>query len=304
MQVIIDKYDRWSTQSRNQKEKGSDTAFYAGGNKGKTSQKSNKDIKCFNCHKKGHKKINCWAKGGGKEGQGPQSKLKKEEPKKETANATDEGEGVWMAVLSNSDDENIADDEFDNFTISDNDLFFEDNDGNTEAILTKDMKNLQISKTFKPTTYPYNDVYDFCKDSMDSSDDNNNATGAAAMTVESEEESKMEVNPYWTKINVNELQGLGSPTTVLFSDTDSMPDLVTMTDSEDSIVFVFSRSGTSCTNDSKNERNLASFSDKEMIILDEDNGEEELTTFDAAMLVNIEGNVKEIQTKLYDSSMS
>ena len=139
---------------------------------------------------------------------------------------------------------------------------------------------------------------------MDYSDDDNNATGAAAMTVESEEESETEVNPYWTKIDIDELQGLGSPTTILFSDTDSMPDLVTMTDSEDSIVFVFSGSGTSCTNDSENERNLASFSDEEMIILDKDNGEEGLTMFDAAMLVNIEGNVKGIQMELYNSNMS
>ena len=58
------------------------------------------------------------------------------------------------------------------------------------------MKNLKISETSKPATYPYNDVYDFCKDSMDSSDDDNNAAGAAAMTVESEEESKTEVNLY------------------------------------------------------------------------------------------------------------
>ena len=104
-----------------------------------------------------------------------------------------------MAVVSDSDNENMADDDFDDFTILDDNLFFEDNDGNTEAILTKDMKNLKISETSKPITYPYNDVYDFCKDSMDSSDDDNNATGAAAMSVESEEESEMEVNPYWTK---------------------------------------------------------------------------------------------------------
>ena len=209
-----------------------------------------------------------------------------------------------MAVVSNSDNENMADDEFDDFTVSNDDLFFEDNDGNTEAILTKDMKNLKISETSKPITYPYDDVYDFCKDSMDSSNDDNNATGATAMTVESEEESEMEVNLYWTKINIDKLRGLGSPTTVLFSDTDSMPDLEKVSDSEDSIVFVFSGSGTSCTNDSENKRNLALFSDEEMTILDKDNGEEGLTTFDAAMLVNIEGNVEGTQMELYDSGAS
>jgi hypothetical protein len=29
---------------------------------------------CFNCHKKGHIARDCWAKGGGKEGQGPRSR--------------------------------------------------------------------------------------------------------------------------------------------------------------------------------------------------------------------------------------
>ena len=34
----------------------------------------NKDKKCYNCHKKGHIKRDCWAKGGGKEGQGPKGR--------------------------------------------------------------------------------------------------------------------------------------------------------------------------------------------------------------------------------------
>ena len=38
-----------------------------------------------------------------------------------------------------------------------------------------------------------------------------------------------------------------------------------------------------------------------MIILDKDKGEEGLTTFNTAMLVNIEGNVKGIQMELYNS---
>jgi hypothetical protein len=34
----------------------------------------NKDKECFNCHKKGHVKPDCWAKGGGKEGQSPKGR--------------------------------------------------------------------------------------------------------------------------------------------------------------------------------------------------------------------------------------
>ena len=34
------------------------------------------DVECYNCHKKGHTRDNCWSKGGGKEGQGPRTKMK------------------------------------------------------------------------------------------------------------------------------------------------------------------------------------------------------------------------------------
>ena len=34
------------------------------------------DVECYNCHKKGHTRDNCWSKGGGKEGQGPRTNMK------------------------------------------------------------------------------------------------------------------------------------------------------------------------------------------------------------------------------------
>ena len=76
----------------------------------KGGKRLNKDIECFNCHKKRHKKAECWAKGGGKEGQGPKSKAKTEELKKEQANTADETDGVWMTFTSNSGNEHMADD--------------------------------------------------------------------------------------------------------------------------------------------------------------------------------------------------
>ena len=43
-------------------------------------------VKCENCKGSGHDKANCWAKGGGKEGQGPRSQRgKREEKRPETA---------------------------------------------------------------------------------------------------------------------------------------------------------------------------------------------------------------------------
>ena len=42
----------------------------------KSQKGAKKDVECFNFHKKGHYKADCWAEGGGKEGEGPKSKGK------------------------------------------------------------------------------------------------------------------------------------------------------------------------------------------------------------------------------------
>jgi hypothetical protein len=63
-----------------------------GKGKGK-AQNTQSDIKCENCGGSGHKKPDCWSKGGGKEGQGPRQKKKK-------------GKQVETAVVAVKDDEN------------------------------------------------------------------------------------------------------------------------------------------------------------------------------------------------------
>ena len=55
-----------------------------------------------------------------------------------------------------------------------------------------------------------------------SNDDDN--TGAAAI-IESESENEVEIDPYSSKIKTDELQEIGKPMEVLFSDTDSIPNL-------------------------------------------------------------------------------
>jgi len=46
-------------------------AMESGSRKGKDKSKDKKKVECYNCHKTGHYKSKCWAKGSGKEGQGP-----------------------------------------------------------------------------------------------------------------------------------------------------------------------------------------------------------------------------------------
>ena len=308
IQAIIDEYDRRSTRHGSSREKTADAAFFAsaGNNQGKTRRKSEKDIECFNCRKKGHKKADCWAKGGGKEGQGPRSKAKKEEPKKESANAAEE-EGVWMAVASDSDNECMADDEFDDFEISEDDLFFfdeESDNGNNEESLTHDLRHLQLSEVPKPMSqYSNNDLYDFCKTSTDSSDEN---AGAAAITIDSESGSDVEINPYWLNVTVDELQGLGNPKEVLKTDTDSMPKLVTVSDSEDSVIFTLSRpdsSNSMHTNYSNDDQHATLFSNREVMDWTTDVAME-TSMLDAAMIANTDQHNEGIQTELYDSGAS
>ena len=63
-----------------ERSKNSDHALVANARKGKgkscqkkgsDNEKQDNEIVCYNCNKPGHKKADCWSKGGSKEGQGP-----------------------------------------------------------------------------------------------------------------------------------------------------------------------------------------------------------------------------------------
>src|SRR6202522_1443735 len=77
MLTITEEYERRMLKAKGGK-KDENVAFYSNdsgkGRKGDSSSKKDRNIECFNCHKKGHKKPDCWAPGGGKEGQGPNQK--------------------------------------------------------------------------------------------------------------------------------------------------------------------------------------------------------------------------------------
>src|SRR5882762_7911695 len=101
--AICDKADRKAIKNPKPKREEHDAAFVAGqpkrggGNSG--SKKSKKDVECFNCHKKGHLKRDCWAPGGGAEGKGPKNQKgkQKETAAKTEAKDDEDTDAVWMA---------------------------------------------------------------------------------------------------------------------------------------------------------------------------------------------------------------
>jgi hypothetical protein len=63
---LMEKEDTKAGKSGKDVKDPNDKAFAAGSTKKKDKDKCK--VECHNCHKKGHMKANCWAKGGGKEG--------------------------------------------------------------------------------------------------------------------------------------------------------------------------------------------------------------------------------------------
>jgi gag-polypeptide of LTR copia-type len=75
MRIITNEYDtcvREQTGSYNRDKAFATRTARNKNQKGQSQGQNRCDIECYNCHKKGHTKAQCWAKGGGKEGQYPQ----------------------------------------------------------------------------------------------------------------------------------------------------------------------------------------------------------------------------------------
>src|SRR6266850_1926582 len=70
-QFILDESKRQQVKDKYVESRNEALAAESGSQKGKDKSKDKKKVECYNCHKTGHYKSECWAKGGGKEGQGP-----------------------------------------------------------------------------------------------------------------------------------------------------------------------------------------------------------------------------------------
>ena len=105
VKLITDDYDKRMLR-KGTNSKTDDQAFTAS-----TQKRDHRDLECFNCKKKGHIKANCWAKGGGKEGQRPQRKSAKSKEKEKSSDkdtaaiASDKNEDIesWAAIVAEED---------------------------------------------------------------------------------------------------------------------------------------------------------------------------------------------------------
>ncbi|KAJ3496166.1 hypothetical protein NLJ89_g10524 [Agrocybe chaxingu] len=118
IQKVTEEYDHRTSKAKMSARKEENVAFYAnenGGKKGESSSGGKKIVRCNNCKRRGHTKPDCWAKGGGKEGQGPKAKEKaktegkgKERESVSAASAKakdDSDDAAWMAMSAFVQDE-------------------------------------------------------------------------------------------------------------------------------------------------------------------------------------------------------
>jgi hypothetical protein len=96
IKLARDEYDRRNLQS----DKAQDEAFAADSQSHKKKPKKGKgrSVQCDNCHKIGHTKDQCWAKGGGNEGGGPKRKDKRNDDKSTAAVAEEPEIEAWAAI--------------------------------------------------------------------------------------------------------------------------------------------------------------------------------------------------------------
>jgi hypothetical protein len=161
MLMITEEYERRMLKAKGGK-KDENVAFYSTdsgkGRKGGSSLKKDRNVECFNCHKKGHKRPDCWAPGGGKEGQGPnqkgKSKAQGQDKEKEAAAAAkdkaemkaDDSNEAWMALIDSdfegegNEDPNFDSDSFDDlFENNESENWFTKSEELSESFVDNEM---------------------------------------------------------------------------------------------------------------------------------------------------------------------
>jgi transposase InsO family protein len=98
-QFMIDESERRRVKNEHTEARDEALAADIGSGKGKDRRKDKRKVECYNCHKTGHYKSECWAKGGGKEGQGPRrGKGAKEDANAAPAEEEQDQPEAWAAM--------------------------------------------------------------------------------------------------------------------------------------------------------------------------------------------------------------
>ena len=174
---VTEEYDRRVLGRGGKKEENAAfTASESGGSRGAGKQFSGS--KCFNCNRRGHKKADCWAKGGGKEGQGLKRQPKesssdgkaKETPKTAAGTSAAMALGVnvaWMAIHESESeaDESDLDERGADFDDAEDDellLYMSDNESEaeTESAAPSDVAYTSTYTREDLETPTNNDLYD------------------------------------------------------------------------------------------------------------------------------------------------
>jgi hypothetical protein len=100
---LMEKEDAKAAKTGKDGKDSKDEAFAADSSKKKDKDKCK--VECHNCHKKGHMKADCWAKGGGKEGQGPRQRGGASDSAASASAAKDKDAIEAWVVIDGSDSE-------------------------------------------------------------------------------------------------------------------------------------------------------------------------------------------------------
>ena len=100
---LMEKEDAKAAKTGKDSKDSKDEAFAADSSKKKDKDKCK--VECHNCHKKGHMKADCWAKGGGKEGQGPRQRGGASDSAASASAAKDKDAIEAWVVIDGSDSE-------------------------------------------------------------------------------------------------------------------------------------------------------------------------------------------------------
>jgi hypothetical protein len=114
---LLDEYERRQLMEKEDAKAGksgkdvkdpNDEAFAADSTKKKDKDK--RKVECHNCHKKGHMKADCWAKGGGKEGQGPRQRGGASDSAASASTAAKDKDAIeaWVVIDGSDSEESWA----------------------------------------------------------------------------------------------------------------------------------------------------------------------------------------------------